>query len=73
MSSLLLLALLWLPAALVTDVCVRGYPGQITKFPKKALFYLITLPLVWLRVLEAGVVKVQTARLLEKVAYWFKS
>jgi hypothetical protein len=73
MNSLLLLALLWLPIALVIDVTVRAISTPFTSFPKKALFYLVTLPLVWLRLLEGGVHYVAKYSFVEKVARWFKS
>lgn len=73
MNSLLLLALFWLPIALVIDVTVRSVSGPFISFPKKTLFYLVTLPLVWLRLLEGQVSKVSKIPVVEKVAGWFKS
>ena len=73
MNSLLLLALFWLPIALVIDVTVRSISTPFISFPKKALFYLVTLPLVWLRVLEDGVHYVSSTSFVAKTAKWFKS
>jgi len=73
MNSLLILALLWLPIALVIDVTVRAVATPFVSFPKKALFYLVTLPLVWLRVLEDGVHYVSSTSFVAKTARWFKS
>lgn len=73
MNSLLLFALFWLPIALVIDVTVRAISTPFVSFPKKALFYTITLPLVWLRLLEGGVSYVAKYPFVEKTARWFKS
>ena len=73
MNLLLILALIWLPIALVLDVTVRSEPLSFGSFAKKALFYVVTLPLVWLRVLEKGVSRVSSLSFLTKVAQWFRS
>lgn len=73
MNSLLILALLWLPVALILDVTLRSEPLSFGSFVKKALFYVITLPLVWLRVLEGAVSRVSSLSFLAKVAQWFRS
>lgn len=73
MNSLLLLALLWLPIALVIDVTVRAVSAPFVSFSKKALFYTVTLPLVWLRLLESQISKVSKIPFVGKVARWFKN
>ena len=73
MNLLLILALIWLPIALVLDVTVRTQPLVFGSFAKKALFYVVTLPLVWLRVLERGVSRVSSLSFLAKIAKWFRS
>lgn len=73
MNSLLLFALLWLPIALVIDVTVRAVLTPFVSVPKKVLFYAITLPLIWLRLLESGVSRVSNLSFVAKTARWFKS
>ncbi len=72
MNSLLLITLIWLPVALLIDVSVRAVTGPFVALPRKALFYLITLPVVWFRVLEAGVSRVSSISFVAKMAEWFK-
>lgn len=72
MNSLLLLALFWLPITLVIDVTVRAVSGPFVSFPKKALFYLVTLPIVWFRVLESQVHQASSLPFVTKIAKWFK-
>lgn len=72
MNSLLLLALFWLPIALVVDITVRAVSGPFVSFPKKALFYILTLPLIWLRLLEAQTSRVSNLLWVTKTAKWFK-
>ena len=72
MKTLIFIFLVWLPLALALDTLVRTVAGEISQWYKKALFFALTFPAFWIRLLDR-LVEDHVAGKLPRIGGWFKS
>lgn len=72
MLTLFLLFILWLPLSAVITSLVRATEGEFAHWYKKALYYLVTLPTLWLFMVGKLTDKYLVGGALRSVGIWFR-